>query len=169
MIRLLWLFWIGSLIIGCQSHEEILLIPLEGGAPRWLAVETEAQLLATHVNQEARWLVAQAIARATCLSAAVVRAPDMFPDASDELGAAHSTPSQARRATSRSVRGPIDPNTASLRQLEALPRVGPATARAIVEGRPYARVEDLRRVRGIGPATFEGMRSMLQISGTDGH
>lgn len=51
----------------------------------------------------------------------------------------------------------IDPNRASAAELDRLPGVGPATARAVVESReregPYRRPADLARVRGIGPAT----------------
>lgn len=156
-------------LAACETREEILLIPLEGGEPRWLAVEAEASLLARHVDDEARWLVAQAVGRAACLSASAQRNPQLLEE--DIPTDSTSKPAQARAASrgSARVRGPIDPNTASLRQLESLPRVGPATARAIVAGRPYSRVQDLRRVRGIGPATLEAMSSMLEIAGANGH
>jgi|SRR5690554_1213897 len=150
---------------GCEAREEILLIPLEGGEPRWLAVEAEASLLARHIHEEAQWLVAEAVGRAACLSASAHRSPPP----SEEPSASTATVGRSSTRRSARPRGPIDPNTASLRQLQTLPRVGPATARAIVEGRPYTKIEDLRRVRGIGPATLEAMRSMLQISGANGH
>jgi competence protein ComEA len=64
---------------------------------------------------------------------------------------------------------PLDPNTADLQLLEQLPGVGPARARAIVEervsGGPFERVDDLVRVRGIGPATLEELRPFLSIDG----
>lgn len=53
---------------------------------------------------------------------------------------------------------PVDLNRAALAELESLPRVGPKLARRIVEGRPYADVDALERVRGIGPATIEQLR-----------
>lgn len=47
-------------------------------------------------------------------------------------------------------------NTASERELDLLlPGVGPVTASKIVAGRPFAAVEDLLDVSGIGPATLE--------------
>src|SRR5262249_27933836 len=61
-------------------------------------------------------------------------------------------------ASSKSGRGakveprdrPINVNTATLEELKSLPGIGPVLARRIVSGRPYASVEDLRRVEGIG-------------------
>jgi len=51
----------------------------------------------------------------------------------------------------------VDINRASAAELERLPRVGPALAQRIVAWRekngPFRSLEDLRHVRGIGPAT----------------
>lgn len=60
----------------------------------------------------------------------------------------------------------LDPNTASVEQLESLPGIGPTLARRIVEGRSprgYERVDDLRRVRGIGERTLARLRPRLRI------
>ena len=46
-------------------------------------------------------------------------------------------------------------NSATLEQLDALPGVGPVLAGRIVLNRPYAELEDVMRVPGIGPNTFE--------------
>lgn len=53
---------------------------------------------------------------------------------------------------------PVDINVASLAELASLPRVGPKLAQRIAEGRPYADVDALDRVRGIGPATLVRLR-----------
>ena len=63
--------------------------------------------------------------------------------------------------------GRVDLNTATPEQLDALPGVGPATAAAIVRDRdehgPFRSVDDLARVRGIGPAKLEQLRDLVSI------
>jgi competence protein ComEA len=59
--------------------------------------------------------------------------------------------------------GRIDVNTASERLLTTLPGIGPVTARRLIEGRPYHRLEDLLRVPGIGPARLEALRARVTL------
>ncbi|MDH5641936.1 MAG: helix-hairpin-helix domain-containing protein [Nitrospira sp.] len=60
---------------------------------------------------------------------------------------------------------PIDINSASLKALRSLPGIGTATARKIVEGRPYTSVDDLK-VRKILPVkTYAKLRHRLSIKG----
>jgi competence protein ComEA len=63
--------------------------------------------------------------------------------------------------------GPVDLNTASARELETLPGVGPATAAAIIDHRErngqFRRVDDLLEVSGIGPAKFEALRDLVTV------
>lgn len=66
-----------------------------------------------------------------------------------------------------SNRGPVNVNTASAHELEALPGIGPATAAAIVDDRtrngPFASVDDLERVAGIGPAKLAALRDQVTV------
>jgi len=57
----------------------------------------------------------------------------------------------------------VDVNTAARDELMRLPGIGEVTAVAIIEGRPFLRVEDLRRVRGIGAATLEKLRPHVRV------
>jgi competence protein ComEA len=63
--------------------------------------------------------------------------------------------------------GPLDLNTATAEQLDTLPGVGPATAAAIVSHRerngPFATVDGLLDVRGIGPAKLEALRDLVTV------
>jgi competence protein ComEA len=63
--------------------------------------------------------------------------------------------------------GPLDLNTATLEQLDALPGVGPATAQAIIAERDrrggFRSVDDLLEVRGIGPAKLEQLRDLVTV------
>ena len=63
--------------------------------------------------------------------------------------------------------GPVDLNQASAAELDGLPGIGPATAAAIVEHReqngPFASVEDLEAVRGIGPAKLDALRDLVRV------
>ncbi len=57
----------------------------------------------------------------------------------------------------------VDINTATQSELESLPGIGPTKARAILEYRrqhgPFQSVDELAKVKGIGPATVERLRS----------
>ena len=59
----------------------------------------------------------------------------------------------------------IDINVAEWPELTLMPGIGPALAKRIVADReakgPFREVTELRRVRGIGPGTLEGMRPYL--------
>jgi competence protein ComEA len=60
--------------------------------------------------------------------------------------------------------GRIDLSRADAAALEVLPRVGPALAGAIVAEReraPFCALDDLERVRGIGPRTRAGLEAWL--------
>jgi competence ComEA-like helix-hairpin-helix protein len=68
-----------------------------------------------------------------------------------------------------SVPRPVDINRATAAELEGLPRVGPALARRIIERRtnhgPFRSLDDLRHVRGIGPATALLVAPLVTFSG----
>jgi competence protein ComEA len=63
--------------------------------------------------------------------------------------------------------GPVDLNTATAEQLEALPGVGPATSKAILTYRTshgrFRSVTELLEVPGIGPAKLEALRPLVRV------
>ena len=61
--------------------------------------------------------------------------------------------------------GPVDLNTATQSQLEALPGVGAATAKKIIAGRPFASVDDLKRV-GVSASTIAKIAPMVTVGAT---
>lgn len=63
--------------------------------------------------------------------------------------------------------GPVDLNTATAEQLEALPGVGPATSKAILAYRSshgrFRSVTELLEVPGIGPTKLEALRPLVKV------
>lgn len=54
-------------------------------------------------------------------------------------------------------------NAASASDLEALDGIGPATAKKIIEGRPYASLEELVSKKAMGQALFEKLKDQLTL------
>lgn len=61
----------------------------------------------------------------------------------------------------------ININTASAKDLENLPGIGPAKAQAIVEFRtkqgPFSKKEDIKKVSGIGDVTYSKIESLITV------
>jgi competence protein ComEA len=80
------------------------------------------------------------------------------------------TPTQVKNTPQALQAGPVRPavaivnlNTASQAEIESLPGIGPVLAQRIIEGRPYRSLEDLERVRGIGPRLLERLRPLVGL------
>jgi competence protein ComEA len=61
---------------------------------------------------------------------------------------------------------PVNVNTATAEELQQIPSVGPVTAANILAARaerPFRSIDDLDRVRGIGPKTLEKIRPYVKV------
>ncbi len=61
---------------------------------------------------------------------------------------------------------PVNVNTATAEELQQIPSVGPVTAANILAARaerPFRSIDDLDRVRGIGPKTLEKIRPFVKV------
>jgi|SRR6266850_5809380 len=85
-----------------------------------------------------------------------------------------STPQPTDSPRAHELLDKLDPNTASISDLSALPNLGPAMARRILEDREqfqkshpnepaYKTLDDLQRIKGIGPATLENLKPYLKF------
>lgn len=57
----------------------------------------------------------------------------------------------------------VDINQADRATLQRLPGIGRVKAEAIIAGRPYLRIEDIMKVKGIKKKTFEGIRDLIEV------
>ncbi len=73
----------------------------------------------------------------------------------------------AATATSLAAADLININTATLAELDSLPNIGATTAQNIITYRtqhgPFARIEDIMNVPGIGPSTFDAIKNLITV------
>jgi len=82
-------------------------------------------------------------------------------------GAAPLVITEAPAATEPPSTDLININTASQTELDTLPGIGPTAARKIIEYRtangPFATIEDIIKVSGIGPGTYEKLKDLITV------
>jgi competence protein ComEA len=57
----------------------------------------------------------------------------------------------------------VNINTASKEMLEALPEIGPVKAQAIIDNRPYKKIDDIMKVKGIKEGTFNKIKDNITV------
>lgn len=87
--------------------------------------------------------------------------------ATPKIEATTPAPEPARPKPVAAAATRLNVNTATQAQLELLPGVGPALAQRIIADRekngPYTAIDQLDRVKGIGPKTIEKLRPHLRV------
>ena len=109
------------------------------------------------------WLLIAAAALFLCLLVL------LYPTAETDIGTTFSITVSRRSAepVTPEAYPPVDLNTATAEELEVLSGIGPVIARRIVAYReehgPFAAVEDLLQVSGIGEATLKKISDRVTI------
>lgn len=89
----------------------------------------------------------------------------------DDAAGCRRQPQQMRGTLRLAAAAPLNLNRVDAADLAALPGIGPAMAERIVQDRtrhgPYANLDALTRVRGIGPATLARLRPALRVDAED--
>ena len=72
------------------------------------------------------------------------------------------------KAAKKRIIGKININTASIGELQSLPRIGPALAKEIVVYReregPFQSIDDIKKVKRIGTKTFEMIKNSIAVN-----
>jgi competence protein ComEA len=84
------------------------------------------------------------------------------------VATASAQQSSSRPAPAASAGAPVNLNSATVLQLEALPGIGKATAERIVEYREknggFKKIEELMNVRGIGEKSFLSLKPLITVA-----
>jgi len=72
--------------------------------------------------------------------------------------------SKSETASAQKTGATVDLNTASEKELDSLPGVGPSTAKKIIAGRPYSSIDGLSKA-GVSSATIKKIAPLVTVGG----
>jgi len=101
-------------------------------------------------------------------AAAPASAPAVKPAPAAPAAPAAATPAKAAKAE-KAAPAKLAPgekvniNTAPKEKLDALPGIGPVKAQAIIDGRPFAKPEDIMKVKGIKQGEYNKIKDIIIV------
>jgi competence protein ComEA len=98
-------------------------------------------------------------------AAAPAPAPAVKPAPAVPAAPAAAAPAKAEKATSAKLAPgeKVNINTAPKEKLDALPGIGPVKAQAIIDGRPFAKPEDIMKVKGIKQGEYNKIKDIITV------
>jgi competence protein ComEA len=88
-----------------------------------------------------------------------VKEPAAKEKASKEPAGKEKTPAAPKLAPGQKV----NINSADKATLDALPEIGPVLAQAIIDGRPYTKIEEVMKVKGIKEGKFAKIKDLITV------
>ena len=85
--------------------------------------------------------------------------PEATPAVKKEAAPSQEAPAAAKLAPGEKV----NINTAPKEDLDKLPGIGPVKAQAIIEGRPFEKIEDIMKVKGVKQGEFGKIKDLITV------
>ena len=87
--------------------------------------------------------------------------------AATTTGTAASKPAAGKTAAKTAARlepgKKVNINKATKDELDVLPGIGPVKAQAIIEGRPFKTIDDIKKVKGIKDGEFAKIKDVITV------